>query len=49
MREQVTEPYGICDGVYEGDGDRDVFISLRGPTLFVATCFEGECGEHLSA
>ncbi|CAM9481745.1 unnamed protein product [Pylaiella littoralis] len=45
----VTEPNGICDGLYEGDGDRDVYVSLRGPTLFVATCFEGDCGEHLLA
>ena len=49
LRHQVTEPYGICDGVYEGEGDRMAYTTLRGPTLFTATCFEGDCGDGLSA
>lgn len=49
MQNQVKEPYGICDGEYYGEGDKEAFTSLRGPTLFTATCFEGDCGEGLSA
>eukprot|EP00752_Nemacystus_decipiens_P009419 g8422.t1 len=45
----VEEPHGICDGEYNGEGDREAYTTLRGPTLFTATCFEGDCGEGLSA
>ncbi|CAM9345693.1 unnamed protein product, partial [Hapterophycus canaliculatus] len=46
----VTEPYGICDGEYYGEGDRESYASARGPTLFLATCFEpDDCGDNLLA
>ncbi|CAM9625393.1 unnamed protein product [Ectocarpus sp. 12 AP-2014] len=47
----VSEPYGICDGTYIGEGDRESLATLMGPSLFLDTCFEPEedCGGELSA
>lgn len=44
----AKSPEGLCDGIYYGE-ERENVTTLRGPSLFTATCFEPEdCGDFLA-